>query len=83
MVVPSPLDRIRVRRRTFGEARLTLLRERGVSLTEIAHRLGVSLPAVSRVNRAERRSRAVEREIARRLGLTEAQAFPEWQNAGA
>ena len=80
MVAPSPLDRIRARPRTFGEARLTLLRERRVSLAVIARALGVDISSVSRVNQGTRRSRAIEREIARQLGLSVAQAFPEWQD---
>jgi transcriptional regulator with XRE-family HTH domain len=75
----SPIDKARERRKSFGEARLLLLRERGVSLTDIAHSLGIGVSSVSRVNRGERRSRATEGEIARRLGLTEAEAFPEWR----
>ena len=78
MVVRSPLHRVRARPRTFGEARLTLLRERRASLTDIAHSLGIGLSAVSRVNSGQRRSRTIERAIARRLALTEAEAFPEW-----
>ena len=74
----SPLDKVRVRPKTLGEARLALLRERGAMLTDIAHALGVGVSSVSRVNKGVRRSQAVEREIARRLGLTEAEAFPEW-----
>ena len=69
------------RPRTAGEARLTLLRERGVSLTDIARDLGRDLSAVSRVNRGQRRSQAIEREIARRLGLALPDAFPEWHRA--
>jgi transcriptional regulator with XRE-family HTH domain len=79
----SPVDKARERRKSFGEARLSLLRERGVSLTDIAHSVGIGLSAVSRVNRGERRSRAIEREIAQRLGLTEAEAFPEWRRRNA
>ena len=74
----SLVDKARERRKTFGEARLALLRERQVSLTDIAHSVGTSLSSVSRVNSGERRSRTIEGEIARRLMLTEAEAFPEW-----
>src|SRR5712691_8978657 len=66
--------------RSLGEARLTLLRERGVSLSEIARDVGKSLPSVSRVNRGTRRARAIEREIARRLGLAVPDVFPEWHS---
>ena len=83
MAVRSPLDRVRVRPRTFGEARLTLLRERRVSLTDIAHAVGVGISSVSRVASGQRRSRTIEGEIARRLGLTKAEAFPEWHGGDA
>jgi DNA-binding IclR family transcriptional regulator len=70
--------RTRLRRRTLGEARLALLRERRGSLSDIARALGKTLSAVSRTNAGLRRSRTIEREIARRLRLSEAAAFPEW-----
>ena len=57
-----------------------LLRGHRLSLSEIARSLGVGLPMVSRVNKGERRSQPIEREIARRLMLTVAQAFPEWRD---
>jgi transcriptional regulator with XRE-family HTH domain len=74
----KPLNRVRVRPRTLGEARLTLLRERGVTLSKIARDLGLDLSSVSRVNRGQRRSSKIERRIARRLGLPLREAFPEW-----
>jgi transcriptional regulator with XRE-family HTH domain len=55
-----------------------LLRERRISLTDIARTVGKSLGMVSRVIRGERRSVTIEREVARRLTLTEDEAFPEW-----
>jgi hypothetical protein len=55
-----------------------LLHERRIFLTDIARTVGKSLGAVSRVARGERRSQTIEREIARRLTLTEDEAFPEW-----
>ena len=73
----TALDKVRVRPRTLGEAGLVLLQERGVSLTEIARELGKGVSAVSRVTRGERRSRMIEGEIARRLGLPVPEAFPE------
>ena len=76
----SPVDKARERRKTFGEARLALLRERQISLTDIAHSVGTSVSSVSRVNNGQRRSRMIERQIAQRLGLTEAEAFPEWHS---
>jgi len=57
------------------------LRDRGVSLSEIARDLGKDLSIVSRVCRGQRRSREIEQEIARRLGLTLPDAFPEWHRA--
>ena len=69
--------------RSLGEARLALLRGRGESLSGIARDLGRDLSAVSRVNRAQRRSRTIEEEIARRLGLAAAEAFPEWHGGSA
>jgi len=74
----TALDQAQARQRTRGEARLDLLRARGASLTGIARELGKDLSTVSRVNRGERRSELIEREIARRLGLSASEAFPEW-----
>ena len=74
----SPVDKARARPRTLGEARLMLLRERRISLGDIARSLGMGISAVSRVNKGTRRSQTIEREIARRLTLTEEEAFPEW-----
>ena len=74
----SPVDKARARPRTLGEARLMLLRERRISLGDIARSLGMGISAVSRVNNGTRRSQTIEREIARRLTLTEEEAFPEW-----
>ena len=75
----SPLDKVRVRPKTLGEARLILLWERDTTLTEIARSLGVTVSTVSRVNSGQRRSHTIEREIARRLLLSEDEAFPEWR----
>ena len=55
-----------------------LLHERGISLSDIARSLNIGLSAVSRVNKGTRRAQTIEREIARRLTLTEGDAFPEW-----
>ena len=74
----SPLDKARARPRTLGEARLMLLRERRISLGDIARFLGMGISAVSRVNKGTRRSQTIEREIACRLTLTAEEAFPEW-----
>jgi transcriptional regulator with XRE-family HTH domain len=57
-----------------------LLQERDISLSDIARRFGRSLSFVSRVNNGQRRSQTIEREIARRLGLSEEEAFPEWHD---
>ena len=75
----STLDKAGARQRTRGEARLALLHERGASLSGIARELGKDLSTVSRVNRGERRSGAIEQAIARRLGLSAPEAFPEWR----
>lgn len=74
----SPLDKAQARPRTRGEARRTLLRERGISLSDIARDLGKNLSVVSRVNGGQRRSRQIEQAIARQLGLSVSEAFPEW-----
>jgi transcriptional regulator with XRE-family HTH domain len=74
----TPLDRAQARPRTRGEARRALLRERGVSLSDIARDLGKNLSVVSRVNGGQRRSREIEAAIARALGLSLREAFPEW-----
>lgn len=78
MAPGSPLDKAQSQPRSWGEARRTLLRERGVSLSDIARALGKDLSVVSRVNGGERRSREIERAIAERLGLPVDEAFPEW-----
>jgi len=54
-----------------------LLREREISLTDIADFLGKTVSFVSRVNKGQRRSLVVEREIARWLMLSEDETFPE------
>ena len=74
----SPLDKAQARPRTRGEARRALLRERGISLSAIARALGKNLSVVSRVNGGQRRSREIEGAIARQLGLSMTEAFPEW-----
>ena len=78
MAPTGPLDKAQSRPRTRGEARRTLLRERGVSLSDIARSLGKDLSVVSRVNGGQRRSREIEAAIAHHLGLSIADAFPEW-----
>ena len=75
---PTLLATVQAQPRTRGEARRALLRERGVSLSDIARDLERDLSVVSRVNNGSRRSRAIEQEIARRLSLPLADAFPEW-----
>ena len=79
----TALDEAQARPRTPGEARLTLLRDRGVFLANIARDLGRDLSVVSRVNRGQRRSEVIEQEIARRLGLSMPNAFPEWHRGQA
>ena len=79
----TTLDKARARPKTFGEARLMLLHERGISLSDIARSLNIGLSAASRVNKGTRRSQTIEREIARRLFLTEEEAFPEWHGRRA
>jgi lambda repressor-like predicted transcriptional regulator len=78
MTPGSPLDKAQARPRTRGEARRALLRERGVSLSDIARDLGKNLSVVSRVNGGQRRSREIEAAIAQSLGLAMREAFPEW-----
>ena len=78
MAPGSPLDKAQSRPRTRGEARRDLLRERGISLSDIARDLAKNLSVVSRVNRGQRRSRDIEEAIARALGLSLREAFPEW-----
>jgi hypothetical protein len=74
----TSLDEAQTRPRTPGEARLALLRERGISLSDIARHLGRDLSVVSRVNSGQRRSQVIEEEIARRLELSISDVFPEW-----
>ena len=78
MAPGTPLDKARSRPRTRGEARRALLRERGVSLSDVARDLGKNISVISRVNGGQRRSRTIERAIAERLGLSLREAFPEW-----
>ena len=78
MAPESPLDKAQSQPRTRGEARRALLRERGISLSDIARHLGKNLSVVSRVNGGQRRSREIEAAIARYLGLSVREAFPEW-----
>jgi transcriptional regulator with XRE-family HTH domain len=78
MAPGTPLDKAQSRPRTRGEARRALLRERGISLSDIARALGKNLSVVSRVNGGQRRSREIEQAIAQQLGLSVQQAFPEW-----
>jgi lambda repressor-like predicted transcriptional regulator len=78
MAPRTPLDKAQSRPRTRGEARRELLRERGTSLSDVARDLGKNLSVISRVNGGQRRSRAIERAIAERLGLPLAEVFPEW-----
>ena len=81
MSIPKPrtvLDNAQARPRTLGEARRDLLRERRISLSDIARDLGKDVSIVSRVNRGQRRSRDIEEAIARALELSVWEAFPEW-----
>lgn len=78
MAPGTPLDKAQSRLRTRGEARRALLRERGISLSDIARALGKNLSVVSRVNGGQRRSREIETAIAQQLGLSVREAFPEW-----
>jgi lambda repressor-like predicted transcriptional regulator len=82
MAPGTPLDKAQSRPRTRGEARRALLRERGISLSDIARDLGKNLSVVSRVNGGQRRSREIEQAIARHLGLSVSEAFPEWYAEG-
>ncbi|MDP3767433.1 MAG: hypothetical protein Q8S13_05420 [Dehalococcoidia bacterium] len=70
-------------RRTYGESRLALLHQRRGSLAEIARGLHVDLSVVSRVNDGSRTSRRIRAAIAKRLGLSVREAFPELVPAGA
>jgi hypothetical protein len=83
MAPATALDKAQARRRTRGEARRALLRERGISLSDVARELGKHLSVVSRVNGGQRRSRAIEAAIAQRLGLAVHDAFPEWYGTDA
>jgi transcriptional regulator with XRE-family HTH domain len=78
----SPLDLPLSQRRTRGEARRALLRARGITLAALAREIGCHLSTVSRVNAGKKRSAAVEAVIARHLGLTIDDAFPEWGGPG-
>jgi hypothetical protein len=75
----TALAKVRAPPRKWGEARATLLKERGVSLVDVVRAFGKDLSFVSRVNRGQRRSQEIEAAIARRLGLSMGEAFPEWR----
>jgi lambda repressor-like predicted transcriptional regulator len=62
---------------------MALLRDRGISLSDIARDLGKDLSIRSRVNHGQRRSREIEAAIALALGLSLADAFPEWYGGTA
>ena len=53
------------------------LRQQGSSLTKIAAGLGVEQPTVTVVSQGYRRSRRIEAEIARVLGTTPQDLFPD------
>ena len=76
MAPGTPLDK--AKSRTRGEARRALLRERGISLSDVARDLNKNVSVVSRVNGGQRRSRVIEHAIAERLKLSLREAFPEW-----
>ncbi len=77
MAPDSPLDK--ARSRSYPEARVALLRERGVTLSQIATALGFDRSWVSHVNAGRYRSPRlrVERAIAKACGLSLREAFPE------
>lgn len=83
MAPGTPLDKAQSRPRTRGEARRALLRERGISLSDVARDLSKNVSVVSRVNGGQRRSRLIEHAIAERLGLPLGDAFPEWYGPDA
>jgi transcriptional regulator with XRE-family HTH domain len=77
MALDSPLDKARTR--SYPAIRIAMLRERGTTLAAIAEQLGVGRSWLSHVNAGRYRSPKlrVERAIARALGLSLRQAFPE------
>lgn len=77
MAPGTPLDKARMEPRTLGEARRRLLLDRGHTLSALAKRFGRDLSLVSRVVSGKKRSRPIERKIARALGLPVEAAFPE------
>jgi lambda repressor-like predicted transcriptional regulator len=76
MAADTALDKAATR--TRGEARRALLRVRRMTLADVAREADCDLSVVSRVNAAKKRSRRLEKLIARRLGLSLQYAFPEW-----
>jgi len=66
-----PIDRERHSRIKYE------LDRRGLSLAEIARRVGVGLPAVSSVSLGRSRSARIEAHLAQALGMTAPQLFPE------
>lgn len=74
----GPLDKIR-ESMSYADARVALLKSRGVTISMIARALGVDRSYVSHVNAGRRRSPGlrVEREIAKRCALSLRDAFPE------
>jgi transcriptional regulator with XRE-family HTH domain len=57
--------------------RIALLKDRGISLSEIARQLDVKPGAVSAVNSGRGRSGRIQAAIAEACGLSVAQAFPD------
>lgn len=84
MAPVTPLHK--ARERSFAEARIALLRARGTSLAAIARLLGFDPSFISHVNAGRRAattaSRRVERALARALGLSLREAFPERYRRG-
>lgn len=77
MASGTALDKARVR--SHPEARVALMRARGISISSLAAKLGVDRSWVSHVNAGRYRSPKlrVERAIAKACGLSLREAFPE------
>lgn len=85
MASRNPLDKVR-QSLPYPEARVALLRQKGISLASIAADLGVDRSLVAHVNALRKRSKSTARvraAIARALGMSIKEAFPDLKDAAA
>jgi len=64
--------------RSLGEARMIVIRERFGTVSAAARRLEADIGLLSKVIRSKKRSRPLERRLARALRMRLLDLFPEW-----